>query len=220
MQFVSKFLEAVVELRQHPATSLSLPHNAEEIFVRILTPTGNKRFNELIGFLCITLAVLIALALLSYSPKDAAFNVSAPENAATQNWIGPVGAYCSDGLFQMFGFAAFLLPASFLVLGWRWFRSRAVESQIATLVGFALLLLSLPTILSLWHVWDVRGAIRAGGTLGERLSGGFRSGFNLWGANLVAVALLVTALFMTTRFSCSGAHACASGPNGPVGRVE
>src|SRR5467141_104548 len=189
-------------------------------FVRILTPTGNKRFNELFGFLCITLAVLIALALLSYSPKDAAFNVSAPENAVTQNWIGPVGAYCSDGLFQMFGFAAFLLPASFLVLGWRWFRSRAVESQIATLVGFALLLLSLPTILSLWHVWDVRGAIRAGGALGELLSSGLRSGFNLWGANLVAVALLVTALFMTTRFSFSGAHAWASGPNGPIGKVE
>jgi len=47
-------------------------------------------------------------------------------------------------------------------------------------------------ILSLWHVWDVRGAIRAGGALGELLSGGLRSGFNLWGANLVAVALLVT----------------------------
>jgi len=188
--------------------------------VRILTPTGNKRFNELIGFLCITLAVLMALALLTYYPKDASFNVSAPENAVTQNWIGPVGAYCSDGLFQMFGFAAFLLPAAFLVLGWRWFRSRAVESQIATLVGFALLLLSLPTILSLWHVWDVRGAIHAGGALGELLSGGLRSGFNLWGANLVAVALLVTALFMTTRFSFSGAHAWASGPNGPIGRVE
>ena len=188
--------------------------------MRILTPTGNKRFNELIGFLCITLAVLIALALLSYSPKDAAFNVSAPENAATQNWIGPVGAYCSDGLFQIFRFAAFLLPASFLVLGWRWFRSRAVESQIATLAGFALLLLSLPTLLSLWRVWDVRGAIRAGGALGELLSGGLRSGFNLWGANLVAVALLVTALFMTTRFSFSGAHAWANGPHGPIGVVE
>ncbi len=188
--------------------------------MRLLTPTGNKRFNELIGFLCITLAVLIALALLSYSPKDAAFNVSAPENAATQNWIGPVGAYCSDGLFQIFGFAAFLLPASFLVLGWRWFRSRAVESQIATLAGFALLLLSLPTLLSLWRVWDVRGAIRAGGALGELLSGGLRSGFNLWGANLVAVALLVTALFMTTRFSFSGAHAWANGPHGPIGVVE
>jgi S-DNA-T family DNA segregation ATPase FtsK/SpoIIIE len=188
--------------------------------LRLLTPTGNKRFNELMGFLCITLAILIALALLSYSPKDAAFNVSAPENAATQNWIGPVGAYGSDALFQVFGFAAFLLPAAILVLGWRWFRSRAIDSQVATVVGFGLLLLSLPTLLSLWHVWDVRGAIPPGGLLGELFSSGLRTGFNLWGANLVTVALLVTALFMTTRFSFSGAHAWASGPNGPIGKVE
>jgi DNA segregation ATPase FtsK/SpoIIIE, S-DNA-T family len=188
--------------------------------LRLLTPTGNKRFNELIGFLCITLAILIALALLSYSPKDAAFNVSAPENAATQNWVGPVGAYGSDGLFQVFGFAAFLLPAAVLVLGWRWLRSRAIDSQVATVVGFGLLLLSLPTLLSLWHVWDVRGAVPPGGLLGELFSSGLRTGFNLWGANLVTVALLVTALFMTTRFSFSGAHAWASGPNGPIGKVE
>jgi DNA segregation ATPase FtsK/SpoIIIE, S-DNA-T family len=188
--------------------------------LRLLTPTGNKRFNELIGFLCMTLAILIALALLSYSPKDAAFNVSAPENAATQNWIGPVGAYGSDGLFQVFGFAAFLLPAAILVLGWRWFRSRAIDSQLATVAGFGLLLLSLPTLLSLWHVWDVRGAVPPGGLLGELFSSQLRTGFNLWGANLVTVALLVTALFMTTRFSFSGAHAWASGPNGPIGKVE
>jgi S-DNA-T family DNA segregation ATPase FtsK/SpoIIIE len=188
--------------------------------LRLLTPTGNKRFNELIGFLCITLAILVALALLSYSPKDAAFNVSTPENASTQNWIGPVGAYGSDGLFQIFGFAAFLLPAAILVLGWRWLRSRAIDSQVATVVGFGLLLLSLPTLLSLWHVWDVRGAVPPGGLLGELFSSGLRSGFNLWGANLVTVALLVTALFMTTRFSFSGAHAWASGPNGPIGKVE
>src|SRR5260370_7229342 len=157
MQFVSKFLEAVVELRQHPATSLSLPRNAEEIFLRLLTPKGNKRFNELIGFLCITLAVLIALALLSYSPKDAALNVSAAgsDGNPARNWIGPAGAYGADLLFQTFGFAAFLLPAAILVLGWRWFRSRAIGSQVATVAGFGLLRLSLPTLLSLWHVWDV-----------------------------------------------------------------
>jgi DNA segregation ATPase FtsK/SpoIIIE, S-DNA-T family len=190
--------------------------------LRFLTPTGNKRLNELVGFLCITLAVLIALALLSYSPKDAAFNVSAtPANGGTaQNWIGPAGAYSADLLFQIFGFAAFLLPAAILVLGWRWFRSRAIDSQVPTLVGFALLLLSLPTLLALWHVWDVRGAVPPGGFIGALLSGGLRTGFNLWGANLVAVALLVTALFMTTRFSFSGAHAWANGPHGPIGAVE
>jgi len=66
----------------------------------------------------------------------------------------------------------------------------------------------------------VRGAVPPGGLLGELFSSGLRSGFNLWGANLVTVALLVTALFMTTRFSFSGAHAWASGPNGPLGKVE
>jgi len=132
--------------------------------VRFLTPTGNKRLNELVGFLCITMAVLIALALLSYSPKDAAFNVSAApsDGSPARNWIGPAGAYAADLLFQIFGFAAFLLPAAILVLGWRWFRSRAIDSQVATVAGFGLLLLSLPTLLSLWHVWDVRGSIPPG----------------------------------------------------------
>ena len=190
--------------------------------MRILTPTENKRLNELIGFLCITLAVLLALALLSYSPKDKAFNVSAAaaDGSPARNWIGPAGAYGSDILFQIFGFGAFLLPAAILVLGWRWFRSRPIDSQWATLAGFVLLLLSLPTLLALWHVWDVRGAVPAGGLLGTLFSNGLRTGFNLWGANLVAIALLVTAMFMTTRFSFSGAHAWANSPKGPIGAVE
>jgi hypothetical protein len=33
--------------------------------VRILSPTENKRFNELIGFVGLSLAILIALSLLS-----------------------------------------------------------------------------------------------------------------------------------------------------------
>ncbi|MGB7282192.1 MAG: DNA translocase FtsK [Candidatus Acidiferrum sp.] len=190
--------------------------------MRLLTPTENKRLNELIGFLCITLAVLIALALLSYSPKDAAFNVSAaaPDGGPARNWIGPAGAYAADLLFQIFGFAAFLLPAAILVLGWRWFRSRAIDSQVATLVGYVLLLLSLPALISLLSfIPAVRGAIPAGGLIGGLVSSGLLASLNR-GAYLVAPALLVVAIFMTTRFSFSGAHAWASGPNGPIGRVE
>ena len=190
--------------------------------MRLLTPTDNKRLNELIGFLCITVALLIALALLSYSPKDAAFNVSAapPDGSPARNWIGPAGAYGADLLFQIFGFAAFLLPAAILVLGWRWFRSRAIDSQVATPIGFALLLLSLPALISLVSfVPSIRGAIPAGGFVGALVSNGLLASLNR-GAYLVAPALLVVAIFMTTRFSFSGAHAWASGPNGPIGRVE
>ncbi len=189
--------------------------------MRFLTPTGNKRFNELIGFLCITLAVLMALALLSYSPKDEAFNVSAPrlDGSPARNWIGPAGAYSADIFFQIFGFAAFLLPAGIVVLGWRWFRSRAIDSPIVTLLGYGLLLLSLPALLSLLPFPEVRGAIPPGGFFGSLLSTGLRASFN-WGAYVVAFALLFTALFMTTSFSFSGAHAWASGPKGPIGAVE
>jgi DNA segregation ATPase FtsK/SpoIIIE, S-DNA-T family len=190
--------------------------------LRFLTPTENKRLNELIGFLCLTVAILMALALLSYNPRDAAFNVSAPalDNSPARNWIGPAGAYGSDSLFQIFGFAAFLLPAAIAVLGWRWCRSRTIDSQVATLIGYGLLLLSLPAILSLLpFIPDVRGAIPAGGFVGTLVSHGLRASLN-WGAYVVAFALFFTALFMTTRFSFSGAHAWASGPNGPIGRVE
>ena len=190
--------------------------------MRVLTPTENKRLNELVGFLCITMAVLIGLALISYSPHDAAFNVSAQPNddRPASNWIGPVGAYTSDLLFQVLGFAAFLLPIAMLAVGWRWCRSRAIDSQVATVVGYGMLLLSLPSLLSLIHFPDVRGALPAGGLLGTVLSHGLRAGLNFGGALLVEIALIVAAIFLTTSFSFSGAHAWASGHKGPLGKVE
>jgi DNA segregation ATPase FtsK/SpoIIIE, S-DNA-T family len=189
--------------------------------VRFLTPTGNRRLNELIGFLCLTLAVLIAASLFSYSPRDPSFNVSAPpaEGGATANWIGPVGSYCSDAMFSLLGFAAFLIPIAIGVVGWKWFRSRAFQSQVATLIGYALLLLSVPTMLSLIHFFDVREALPAGGLVGTLLASTLRGGFNWGGAFAVTFALAVTALFLTTSFSFSGTQAWASGPRGPIGAV-
>ena len=151
--------------------------------MRFLTPTENKRLNELIGFLCITVAVLIGLSLLTYNPRDVAFNVSAAagEQNPTRNWIGPAGAYSADLLFQVFGFAAFLLPVAIGMLGYRWCRSRAIDSQAATIAGYVLLLMSLPSLLSLWHFPSVREALPAGGLLGTLMSHGLRSGIQCVG---------------------------------------
>ena len=43
-------------------------------FSRIFNPTSNRRLNELIGFLLIVSALLLFLALASYSPLDPSFN--------------------------------------------------------------------------------------------------------------------------------------------------
>ena len=107
--------------------------------MRILTPTENHRLNELIGFIGITIAVLLALSLLSYSPQDASLNVAAPAGASpATNWIGPVGAHTADLLFQVFGYASFLLPIGLMVLAWRWFRSQPIRTPAAKISGYAL----------------------------------------------------------------------------------
>jgi S-DNA-T family DNA segregation ATPase FtsK/SpoIIIE len=91
---------------------------------------------------------------------------------------------------------------------------------VATLAGYGLLLLSLPALISLLtFIPAIRGAIPAGGFVGGLVSSGLLASLNR-GAYLVAPALLVVAIFMTTRFSFAGAHAWASGPNGPIGKVE
>ena len=193
--------------------------------MRLLTPTENRRFNELIGFLGITLAVLIALALLSYSPRDVSLNVSAqaPQAHAVRNWVGLVGAYSADLMFQVLGYAAFLVPMGILVLGVRWFRSQPLDSAVGSLIGYALLILSLPALLSLWRIPDVREAIPPGGFVGGLMASGLQHAFNSVGAHVVALASLFAALFLTTPFSFTGTHALVRGPVkklDPIGRLK
>ena len=90
-----------------------------KFFSRIFTPTRNRRLNELMGFLLFVSALLLFLALITYSPLDSSFNTAGlrlPSRPA-QNWIGPVGAYGSDLVFQLFGVSAFLIPVCLGISG-------------------------------------------------------------------------------------------------------
>jgi S-DNA-T family DNA segregation ATPase FtsK/SpoIIIE len=189
--------------------------------VRILTPTENKRFNELIGFVGLSLAILLALSLLSYSPQDGSFNVSAPLPGPGQarNWIGPVGAHMADLLFQFSGFSAFLFPVGMLLVAMRWFRSRVLEAPLSKLFGSAMLLASLSSELMLIHMPDVRGTLPAGGLLGTLLSQGLRAAFNPIGAHFVSVAMLLTSLLMATSFSFRAAAEWMKKPIGSEGSI-
>ncbi len=182
--------------------------------MRVLTPTENHRLNELIGFIGMTIAILMALALISYSPHDPSFNVSGETSSlqSARNWIGPVGAYGADLLFQCFGYAAFLLPVGMFIMGSRWFRSELLESPAIKIAGYSLLVLMLPAMLTLWRVPEVRSAIPPGGLLGHLVATGLRAAFNTVGANLVALAIFFVALFLTTKFSFIETHETLRGP--------
>ena len=184
--------------------------------MRFFTPTGNRRLNELIGFVCLAASAILLLSLLSYSPLDDSFNVAGPAvssaGAAARNWIGPVGAHLSDLVFQGFGLAAFLLPLGLGVFGVRWFRSRPIPSPVTKLCGFLLLLLSAASLCALVGFPAMRSLIPPGGLAGVLAAKGLRAAFNPLGANLVAGSTLFVALFLTTRFSFSGAVAWIGSP--------
>src|SRR5580698_10407855 len=117
----------------------------------IFVPTGNRRLNELIGFLLCVSALLLFLALASYSPLDPSLNSASVLTGthAARNWIGVVGAFISDLMLQFFGLGAFLLPIFSAMLGLRWFTSRKTQSPIAKTLGGIWLVMFVPALLAL-----------------------------------------------------------------------
>jgi DNA segregation ATPase FtsK/SpoIIIE, S-DNA-T family len=175
-------------------------------FSKIFTPTKNRRLNELVGFLLCVSALLLFLALASYSPLDPSLNSASilTGSHAARNWIGILGAYLSDIILQFWGVGALLLPIFMAMLGARWFRSRAVQTPIAKTLGGIWLLLFVPALLAILpgHMrW--MGAIPIEGLVG-RIVGDFLIRYlNVAGAYIVCTTILAVALYLTTAFSFS-----------------
>ena len=177
-----------------------------KLFSRIFEPTKNRRLNELVGFLLCVSALLLFLALISYSPLDPSLNSASvlTGSRAARNWVGIVGAYVSDILLQAFGLGAFLLTVFPGMLGIRWFRSRKVQAPLAKSLGAIWLLMFVPALLAILpgHVrW--MNAIPIEGLLGRIVGDALIHYFNLAGAYIVCATVLAVALYLTTAFSFS-----------------
>jgi DNA segregation ATPase FtsK/SpoIIIE, S-DNA-T family len=172
----------------------------------IFTPTGNRRLNELIGFLLCISALLLFLALASYSPLDPSLNSASVLTGthAARNWIGVVGALISDLALQFFGIGAFLLPVFPAMLGIRWFGSRKIQSPIAKSLGGIWLVMFVPAMLALLpgHLrW--MNVIPIEGLLGRVVGDVLIHYLNVAGAYIVCASVLAVALYLSTAFSFS-----------------
>ncbi|MFZ0481343.1 MAG: DNA translocase FtsK, partial [Terriglobales bacterium] len=177
-----------------------------KFFSKIFEPTRNKRLNELIGFLLCISALLLFLALASYSPLDPSLNSASllTGSHAARNWIGILGAYLSDIILQSLGIGAFLLPVFLGLLGARWFRSRTVQAPIAKTLGAIWLLMFVPALLAILpgHLhW--MGAIPVEGLVGRIVGDALIHYLNVAGAYIVCTTVLAVALYLTTAFSFS-----------------
>jgi S-DNA-T family DNA segregation ATPase FtsK/SpoIIIE len=142
-------------------------------------------------------ALVLLVALASYSPDDPGFSFTG-SSSAIHNRIGLIGAWLADVLFFLFGRPAFLFP---LVLGaacWGLQRRLQAEatSRANTLVRIAGFVLVLTASCALTTLHWQPGALResAGGVVGSVVGGGLAAGLNFLGATLVMIAAWMAGL--------------------------
>jgi DNA segregation ATPase FtsK/SpoIIIE, S-DNA-T family len=143
------------------------------------------------------LALVLFMALASYSPADPGFSYTG-EASPVHNRIGLIGAWLADVLFFLFGRPAFLFPLILAAACWGLQRRIRAESpsRANTLVrisGFVLVLVASCALTTL-H-WQP-GALRqtAGGVVGEVVGGGLAAGLDFLGATLLMIAAWMAGL--------------------------
>ena len=168
-----------------------------------LTPTRNRRLNEVTGMVLLVAASLLFLALVSYHPTDPSLNtVGGYATHQAHNWTGLIGASVSDILLQLEGVAAFMMPLMLGALGWTWLRSRPAGSPVAKVSGVLLYLVFAPAIFGLipGHIRWMH-ALPLEGLTGRLIVDTLVQYLNFPGAAIVIVSMVAIALYLSTTFS-------------------
>ena len=169
--------------------------------MKLLTPTANRRWNEIIGVVWMAFGLLLFLSLASFSSVDRSFDAASSLNSV-HNWVGIVGAYLSDLLYQVLGFCGLLLPVLCGVIGWQWFKSRPIESPRVKFAGAILLLLSLMSAIAGMPVLGrLHAAFPVGGLIGTLLESGLQHFLNGPGTAVFLGITLLLSVYMLTSFT-------------------
>jgi S-DNA-T family DNA segregation ATPase FtsK/SpoIIIE len=178
----------------------SRPQNSGSKSSRLFEP---RRLAELWGFLLLVVGVLALLSLVSHSPLDRSLD-STGSPGPIHNWIGPLGAYLSDGLEQLFGWVAFAFPLALVYIGARLLVGRGLEAPRTKAVGFLLFACSLMVLLDLFpYTPRISGLIRGSGLGGYLMAAGLIHVVNRLGAAIVSGTVFLTSLFLISTFSFS-----------------
>ncbi len=158
--------------------------------------------DEALGIVFIALSIIVTISLLSYSSSDPSFN-TAVENRDVKNYIGVFGSYLSDGIIQLSGGGAYLIPFMIFLYGANKLLRKEKEPKALRLAGGGFLLLSTSAILRLRFdaLFIFNERIPSGGLIGSLISDILIKYLSLTGSYIVIVTILLFSLTITTRFS-------------------
>lgn len=175
------------------------------------SPASHSRWREIVGVVLVAVGLFFLLALVSYSPQDPSLNSTG--TGQVNNMGGIVGAYLADLTIQILGWTAFTIPVFFFFLGVTRFFYRNWGSWALRSAGAVLFILTLCILvqLRLGPITFTGGKVEAGGTTGKLAADGLISLFNVAGAHVIVLALLLAFILIMTNLSLRTAVGWAAG---------
>ncbi|MSO50124.1 MAG: hypothetical protein EXQ49_09550, partial [Acidobacteria bacterium] len=174
---------------------------------------GSRRVSEITGVALFAVMIIWLIALMSYTPTDPTWFFNNGTGTDVVNFAGRIGAFVAELSFQLFGYAAYLIPAALCIVGWRSFWCHKVDAAYTKLVGGGLFSLCTAALLSL--AFDVFApSVRpfaAGGVVGEVLSSVLVAYLARTGAVVLLIALMALSVILATQFSFGRASEAAAG---------
>jgi S-DNA-T family DNA segregation ATPase FtsK/SpoIIIE len=164
-------------------------------------PFKEKLKHEIVGIFLITFGIFLFLSLISYDPTDPSFFSYASSKVRNiHNWMGIVGAYASGLLFQGFGFSSFLIPFALGLFAFGYFFRWKWNYPSLKLAGWVIILLTASSLLGLWFK-PFRKELLIGGFMGEMISRTLVRYFNLPGATVLLLVILILSIVLGTGIS-------------------
>jgi DNA segregation ATPase FtsK/SpoIIIE, S-DNA-T family len=160
----------------------------------------NAKKHEFIGVILLLVAVLLLICLISYNPHDSSFNALSSK-LLIENKIGKWGAYTSDTLFQIFGFAAYLLLFPLVIISWKLIFGREIHTPYLRSIGFLLLVSSSCASLQLFPFRSNDVNFMPGGVTGVLVTNLLLPNLNKTGTIIVIVGTILLGLLASTHFS-------------------
>ncbi len=163
----------------------------------------SRRLSEFAGVAFFALALIWVIALVSYNATDPVWFFTTGADLPPSNFVGRVGAFLAELSYQLFGYAAYLIPIVMVVSGWHYFWCRVPDAAYTKLIGAGLLFACVAAFLSLaFGSLEISGReLLAGGYIGRWLAGALSEYLNKTGSIILILTLLFLAIILSTQFS-------------------
>ena len=148
---------------------------------------------EVYGLLIAAFAVLLLLALVSFDPRDVAFEHKL-RVGGVRNLIGPVGAHVANLLFRLIGLGAFLACSTFFYFGGLLLAGRRTTFTGGGVLAYGLTVVFACVICHLFLAGFLPFAHAPGGLVGEWVGEILRSLFATTGTIIIAAAAMSASL--------------------------